>query len=122
MEEKSLVFKLSLTTAFAFGIVLASFPVEPAKPAFGFIVLYLLVWRVFIDAAEYNFKRSKLFNICLILFACLTLPYYLFKTRGFIKATISIFRILIFLLLALVVLILGAFLTMIVQELSPMVS
>jgi hypothetical protein len=108
MNQKLNIIISGAVLAFVSGIIIGLFtsPIIPLISAFVGLVL-VLMW-VIIDAREHNFKRSALFNILVVAITVLSVPYYLFKSRGFAKGLLAVIGFFSFMVLWSVVQVMGA--------------
>jgi len=107
MNKKLNIIISGAVFAFVSGIIIGLFtsPIIPLISAFVGLVL-VLMW-VIIDAREHNFKRSALFNILIVVITILSVPYYLFKSRGFTKGLLAVVGFFSFMVLWTVVQVVG---------------
>jgi FAD/FMN-containing dehydrogenase len=64
------------------GTFLAPTAVGIVSTVFAFAAVALVFWWFRIDASERNLKPSRRLQVCMVALTIITLPYYLFKTRG----------------------------------------
>jgi len=90
MNQKLKVIISGAIFSFVSGIIIGLFtsPLIPFISAF--VGLFLVLMWVIIDAREHNFKCGVLFNILLVVITILSVPFYLFKSRGFAKGSLAV--------------------------------
>jgi len=90
MNQKLKVIISGAVFAFCSGIIIGlySSPIIPFISAF--VGLFLVLMWVIIDAREHNFKRSALFNILIVVVTVISVPFYLFKSRGLAKGLVAV--------------------------------
>ncbi len=59
----------------------------------GLTQIFLVFLWVRLDAQRRNYRRSRLFMMAVVGCSLLALPYYLFRTRGFVKGCMAIVAI-----------------------------
>ena len=90
MNQKLNIIISSAVFSFVSGIIIGLFPSPIIPLTSAFVGLVLILMWVIIDAREHKFKRSALFNILIVAITILSVPYYLFKSRGFAKGLLAV--------------------------------
>jgi hypothetical protein len=87
-NPKLLVLGLLLASAVLGGV--ARQIIAPGKPFAQVDIFFILAGAILvftwfrIDANQRNFKRSPILNVAVVALAAVALPYYFFRTRGFV--------------------------------------